>query len=164
MVDDDSGQREDESRREEVDARSSAESEFPLDVIFDILSNKRRRLVIEYLRKRDGSVDLTELAEHIAAVENDKPVAELSSSERKRVYVGLYQTHLPKMSDAGIVEFEQDMKRISLLPGAVQLFPYLDIDGGQAEPEQRSAIERSADVRDMAEQLHTLADRLADLS
>jgi len=140
----------------------------PLDTIFDTLRNKRRRLAIEYLRRKDASIDLSELTEYIAAVENNKPVAQLTSSERKRVYVSLYQTHIPKMENVGILEFEQDRKGIDLLPRARQLFPYLDIEADQEESDQRSHShevpgQRSAEVRDLAEELRSFADRLEDL-
>src|SRR6056297_3088366 len=78
-----------------------------LDLIFGILKNGRRRRVIKYLRDAEGEVTLSDLAEHIAAIENDTTPAQLTSSQRKRVYVGLYQCHLPKMDDAGVIEYNQ---------------------------------------------------------
>lgn len=175
MVEDvkDRGRDESPSGQAESDPEPTAEKQLeesmdiPLDTIFDILRNQRRRLAIEYLRRKDTSTDLSELTEYIAAVENDKPVDDLTSSERKRVYVSLYQTHIPKMEDAGMLEFEQDRKGIDLLPLAKQLFPYLDIEGSQEESELRPHShegpgQRSAEVRDLAEQLRSFADRLED--
>ncbi|MFB6358651.1 MAG: hypothetical protein ABEJ96_06540, partial [Thiohalorhabdaceae bacterium] len=52
--------------------------------------------------------ELGDLAEHIASIENDKPEVALSSTERKRVYVALYQCHLPKMDDIGVIDFDED--------------------------------------------------------
>jgi len=99
----------------------------PLDIVFEILKNKRRRLVLRYVRREEnGTVDLGELAEHVAALENDKSVSALTSGERKRVYVGLYQCHLPKMDDAGIVEFDRNRGTIELGDTADQLDEYLD--------------------------------------
>ena len=145
-------------------SESEGSAEIPLDVVFGILSNKRRRLSIEYLRSTDGTVGLSELAEHLAAVENDKPVAELTSSERKRVYVSLYQVHLPKMANAGILEFNQDRKRISFLPGASQLFPYLDIDDSQEVVDEPPRVEHTGEVREVAEELRMIVDRLEELT
>lgn len=177
MVDNADKRESDERRPGRVgsDAESTTESQFgdsseiSLDVIFNTLSNKRRRLAIEFLRRKDKSTDLSELSEHIAAVENDKPVAEVTTSERKRVYISLYQAHIPKMEDVGILDFEQDRNGIKLLPRASQLFPYLDIEPGQEASDQPSSTQeapdqRSEEVRDMAERLRTFADRLEDLS
>ena len=114
----------------EAEEESEAES-LPLDLVFSILKNRRRRLVLEHLREEDGAVPIGDLAEHIAAYENDKTVGELTSAERKRVYVGLYQCHLPKMEDAGIVNSDRNVA-VELGPNADQLYQYLETD---EEPE-----------------------------
>jgi len=110
---------------------SSSEPEpdgLSLDLVFEILKNSRRREVIHYLRERedDERVSLGELAEHVAAIENDTTTDALTSSQRKRVYVGLYQCHLPKMDDMGVVDFNQDRGHVTLAPQAACLTEYLD--------------------------------------
>ncbi len=86
-----------------------------LDHVFDVLRNQRRRDVLRYLEASSDPVPIGELAEQLAAWENDKSVAELTSSERKRMYVGLYQSHLPKMDDLAVVDF--DKPRGVIAPG-----------------------------------------------
>jgi len=101
----------------------------PVDRVFELLKNQRRREVLRYLETADEEpVSLSDLAEHIAAIENDTTVQAISSSERKRVYVGLYQCHLPKMDDMNVVAFDQNRGTISLGPNAEQLEEFLDID------------------------------------
>lgn len=78
-----------------------------LDDLFEVLKNQRRRRVIRYLGERDEPVSLSDLSESIAAMENDKPVSQLTSQERKRVYVGLYQVHLPKMAGMEFIEYDK---------------------------------------------------------
>lgn len=90
------------------DPASEQPAEPSLDVVFDVLRNRRRRLVLKAIEDRDGSTTLSELAEHIGGIENDKSPQALNAQERKRVYVGLYQCHLPKMHDAGAIEFDKD--------------------------------------------------------
>lgn len=108
------------------------EAELPLDVVFDILKNQRRRLVLRYLIEVTPTTTLSDLAEHIAALENGKSEDSLTSSERKRVYVCLYQCHLPKLDDAGVVEFENDRGTVELAGNTDQLTPYLDL--GEDDP------------------------------
>ncbi|WP_247728445.1 DUF7344 domain-containing protein [Halovivax limisalsi] len=98
------------------------------DVIFELLKNRRRREVLQYLLEAEETVTLGELAEQIAAWENDTTVAALNSDQRKRVYVALYQTHLPKMDDAGIIDYDQDRGLIELADNADLLVMYLDTD------------------------------------
>ena len=62
-----------------------------------------------------------ELAERVAAEENGVPREELSSAQRKRVYVSLYQTHVPKMEDAGLVDYDQETSMVSLKARAVPM-------------------------------------------
>lgn len=99
------------------------------DAIFDILKNRRRRLVLEFLRDRQAST-LPDVAEHVAALENGKDVGRLTPSERKRVYVGLYQCHVPRLADAGVVDYDAERKTIELRDLSSLLYPYLDLDEG----------------------------------
>lgn len=88
-------------------SESDSESLTP-DGVFELLSNHRRRMVLYYLRQSGGSVGMKELAGKIAAMENEVPVSELTSQQRKRVYVSLYQTHLPKMADMGTIDYNKE--------------------------------------------------------
>ena len=95
------------------------------DAVFDILSSPRRRYVLYYLKREDGPIQLTKLAEEVAAWENDTTVEELTSQQRKRVYVSLYQTHIPKLDDANIVSYDEDEGTVSLADGADTVETYL---------------------------------------
>lgn len=93
--------------------------------VYDLLSNPRRRFVISYLREHSDPIELTALAREVAAWENDVPAEELSDQQEKRVYVSLYQTHIPKLENAGIVEYDSDNGEIRLTRTVGQLNRYL---------------------------------------
>lgn len=78
----------------------------PLDQIFDILSNHRRRAVLQILTET-ARIERGDLAEQIAARENDTPVHLFSSEEHQRVEVKLYQVHLPKLADADAITYDE---------------------------------------------------------
>jgi hypothetical protein len=120
----------DPSTTEETDDQQQAEERQPLslDIVFEILRNERRRLVLHYLRENDGEATLGQLAEHIAALENDTTVTALNAQQRKRVYVGLYQCHLPKMDDADVIDFNQSRGTVELRDSAERLETYLDTE------------------------------------
>jgi hypothetical protein len=103
----------------------TSESRLSQDLVFDILSSPRRRYVLYYLRQSGEPVELTTLAEHVAAWENDTTVEELTEQERKRVYVSLYQTHVPKLDEANIVKYDQETGEVGLAAGARQVDEYL---------------------------------------
>lgn len=85
---------------------SSEQDTLTRDNVFDLLSNPRRRYILYYLRTHDGPIKLTDLADEVAAWEYDTDVEELSKQERKRVYVSLYQTHVPKLAEIGLVDYD----------------------------------------------------------
>ncbi|PSP94168.1 hypothetical protein BRC91_06855 [Halobacteriales archaeon QS_4_62_28] len=117
------------ARTEGVTEPADEPEALPIDRVFELLKNQRRREVLRYLETSDEEVvSLSDLAEHIAAIENDTTVRAISSSERKRVYVGLYQCHLPKMDDMNVVAFDQNRGTIELGPNAEQLEEFLDIN------------------------------------
>ena len=113
-----------------VDSETEEEAEEQLsrDLVFDVLKNQRRRYALHYMRHADDSVQLSELAEQVAAWENDIEVEAISAAERKRVYTALYQSHLPKLDDAGIVEYNQNRGIVELSGAAEQLDVYLDLE------------------------------------
>ncbi len=102
------------------------------DELYDLLSSHRRRYVLHVCKKHDGPVTLSELAEQIAAWEHDKTVAEITSTERKRVYTSLQQTHLDRMAEAGMIRYEGD--EVELTEEAEGLDVYLDIVPPQSIP------------------------------
>lgn len=86
----------------------SHENELSPDAVFELLSNPRRRFIIAFLRQADEPVDIKEFVRQIAALENGVPLDELTDSQEKRIHVSLYQTHIPKLEDAGVLEYDPD--------------------------------------------------------
>lgn len=109
-----------------VSPRKTTTDDLEPDTLFLLLQNKRRRDIYRLLRRHDGVLSHSELAEFIAAEENGKSVSQLTSKERKRVYVSLYQGHLPMMADAGVIEFERTGGAVKLTDRADQLEKYLN--------------------------------------
>jgi hypothetical protein len=91
------------------DPTTTTPTTLSIDEVCALLGNERRRACIRRLVTRDETVDLGALAEQIAADEQDVAGPEaLTSQQRKRVYVSLYQTHAPRLADAGVVELGRD--------------------------------------------------------
>ncbi|MFW6003914.1 MAG: DUF7344 domain-containing protein [Halanaeroarchaeum sp.] len=95
------------------------------DEAFDLLSSPRRRYVIHYLRQSGEPVELGHLADEVAAWENETSVEELTSQQRKRVYVSLYQTHVPKLEEFGIVEYDADAGTVAVTDQIDEIGRYL---------------------------------------
>lgn len=95
---------------------TSDDGDLDREAIFDVLSNARRRYAIEYLKGCDpgDEIELSDLVDYIAARENDVSVAEVDYKQRKRVYSSLRQTHLPKLSDCDLIEYDRSRGTIAL--------------------------------------------------
>jgi hypothetical protein len=96
------------------------------DRVYGLLADRRRRYTLHYLMQRRESVPLREVAEQVAAWENAKAIDALGSQERKRVYIALYQSHLPSMDREGIVEYDRDAGMVSLAPSFTDVDIYLE--------------------------------------
>lgn len=109
--------------------RSSTGTDPPLDqdVAFQMLSCRRRRHALQYLRQHGGAVDLRTLSRHLAAWENDVDPAAVTYQQRVRVYTALRQAHLPKLDDCGLVSFDADRSTVELTERATKLEVYLDV-------------------------------------
>ena len=107
---------------------ASGDTELSQDEIFAILSNPRRRYVLYFLNQHETAIELTDLAEHVAAWENDTTVEELNSKERKRVYVSLYQTHVPKLADHGLIDYDPESGMVRQTESSRRVDQYLDTD------------------------------------
>jgi len=114
--------------------RSPESSDLTADTVFTTLSNPRRRYVLQYLSEVEGQTTLRELSEQVAAWENDKTVEEIDRKERRRVYTALQQTHLKKMHEAGIVDYDRDRGDVALTGHAEDLRIYMEILEGNEIP------------------------------
>lgn len=105
---------------------SNPSLELKEDQIYHLLQNERRRNILRYLHNLDGQVAMRDLAEQVAAWENDTTVQALSSSERQRIYIPLYQSHLPKLDEEGIIEYDQSRGTVRKTSAADMLYNYLE--------------------------------------
>lgn len=96
------------------------------DEIYHLLQNERRRKVLEYLRGREGPVQMRDIAEQVAAWEHDTTVQALMSDQRQRVYIALYQAHLPKLDDEGVIDYNQSRGIVEKKPRAERLIAHLE--------------------------------------
>lgn len=106
-----------------------------VDTAMDLLSDRRRRSVLEYLAETGGSASLTELAVEIAAQEaGAEPNAisdhgDVSSRDRRAVRISLHHTHVPKLANADVIDYESETEMVTLT------------DHGRSLLDRRDAVE-----------------------
>ncbi|WP_123537826.1 DUF7344 domain-containing protein [Halosimplex salinum] len=86
----------------------SGERNWSTDEILACLADHERRVVLSTLRERTTHVSIEELATHVAAAVADESLVDVSQEERDSVHVDLYHAHLPKLADAGLIEWNAD--------------------------------------------------------
>ncbi len=78
------------------------------DTTFRALGDRRRRRALQHLIAADGTVAVTGVAAALARENSDTP--------RDRLELELRHVHLPKLADAGIVEYEPDRRTVRYVP------------------------------------------------
>lgn len=85
------------------------------DVVFEIMSNRRRRYLLYYLKQTDdGAAEIYDISKQIAAWERTISTEEVPYGDRKNVHTSLRQFHLPKMNDAGFINYDRQSSRVEL--------------------------------------------------
>lgn len=97
----------------------------PETEIHDLLRNERRQQVIKSLQDSVGKTTLRDLSEAIAEYETGKSPP--PKNIRNSVYNSLHQTHLPKLDQRGIVEYDSDRKTIRLTEDVRAVDVYMEV-------------------------------------
>lgn len=90
--------------------------------IFSVLAADRRRNILHYLAQRPGSVPLGELAEQVAVWEDDP-----TYDQYERILTSFHHQHLPKLVEAGLVEYDVEQETVTVQPAIDDIRPYLDL-------------------------------------
>ncbi|WP_135534686.1 DUF7344 domain-containing protein [Halostella pelagica] len=85
-------------------SNGKSDVELTPEITFELLSNPRRRYALAYLSKRGLPITDRELAEQIAAWEEDKAVSEVDDETAERIQMTLHHNHLPKLHSVGLVK------------------------------------------------------------
>ena len=108
------------------------------DRLFELLASPRRRLLLVNLSDHDGPRLLRELAREIAVHETGEDAGAVDSDDVTRVYVALYQTHVPELEDHGLVRYDKSDRVVHLrrrgAEAAAMLRNWPDDSGGLAIP------------------------------
>lgn len=111
----------------EREAEAETEPTLEKDELFHLLKSERRRRALRYLLDADEEpVRMRTLAEAVAAEEYDKTVEELHTDERQRVYITLYQSHLPQLDREGVIDYNQSRGQITTTPLIEEFEDYLE--------------------------------------
>ena len=72
-----------------------------------LLPNGRRRLDVHALKRIEDPDAHAELCAHVAAWETETEPEEIDREDRRSVYVTLRRTHLPKLDEKNVIQFDE---------------------------------------------------------
>lgn len=93
-----------------------------VSAVFKVLSHHRRRVAIRYLATQVGATPVADLADQIALVEGEH-----TADHYARICVSLVHNHLPIMSDAEVIEFNQSQESVELRSKVTTILSHLDL-------------------------------------
>ncbi|ELY88945.1 DUF7344 domain-containing protein [Natrialba taiwanensis] len=97
----------------------------------------RKRDTLQFLLDTDGPVTIRAVTDHVAATEHETAPTSLSADQRQPVYVALYQSLLPELDDADIVEYNKARGTVRLTADRAAVESVLEFT--ESEPEPTSA-------------------------
>jgi len=78
------------------------------DEVYDALANERRRTVLCVLMRESVPIGLETIARKVTAQELPEGARAETTELLERVRVSLYHTHLPKLADLDLLEFDTE--------------------------------------------------------
>lgn len=81
--------------------------------------------MLGYLYSRSEPVDVPDLVDAVAAKEYDMEPEELTEKQRKRIYVSLYQTHIPKLDNLSVITYDEEAGVVKLTDRATAIKRHL---------------------------------------
>lgn len=84
------------------------------ETTLELLANEQRRLLLLVLQDSTGRISLDELARSVAARANEDTSLTDSGPSTDQVAISLHHNHLPKLDDAGIVDYDVDRREAEL--------------------------------------------------
>lgn len=116
--------------------RTDALTDRRLDDFFDVLADLRRRLVLRYFRTcPDDVATVTDLADYVAE--------RTEGDDFRSVTVTLHHKDVPKLVDAGLVEFDAQTETVKFV-GPEFVFTVLDRTNARADGDAHPTAETSA--------------------
>jgi len=97
----------------------------PAEQVYTILANERRRRALEQLGSVGGVVTVHELSALVAGHETGESPPPKRC--RESVYTSLVQTHLPKLEELGVIEYDRETQTIEVSRHARDVALYTEV-------------------------------------
>lgn len=109
----------------ETSGVENGEQPLSLETVFEVLRDRRRRLLLSHLASCTYPVPFTELVAKVVAQESDDSLPNVSDELYEQVAIDLYHVQLPKLDEYGIVDYTEDVELVTVAETLRPLDEYL---------------------------------------
>lgn len=95
------------------------------DEFFAVLSHPSRRFVLSALQDHQAPVSIETLAMELADWHDQRPVSEPAGADGDDLKLSLVHTHLPKIADAGLVDYDASRQVVTAIEPPEEMQAYL---------------------------------------
>lgn len=115
-----------------------SESPIPFEAVLDLCENRHRRVVLAVLAAEQRSLTVNDLRTAILEYNHHEHVTDASEGVLTEIELSLHHAHIPKLEDAGVVEYDSERQLVVPTERLDQLQPQLaaifDADPELEEP------------------------------
>ncbi len=102
-----------------------AEPSIKFDALLDLCRDQHRRIVVATLAREKRSLTVNDLTEAIINQNHHVPVTEISEEDTREIRLSLHHTHIPKLADRSLIEYDQERQLVEPTSQFDQLEPQL---------------------------------------
>ncbi len=96
-----------------------------LDFVLDLCRDRRRRIVLGILATERRSLTLTDLTKVVLKHDHQTPATDISEEIFTPIQLSLHHHHIPKLTTAGVVEYDTERHLVDPTERFEHLEPYL---------------------------------------
>ena len=89
---------------------SASSSKF--DTVLDLCREKQRRIVLAVLAEQQRSLTTDDLVKMIVTHNHRTPLTEVSGETVARIKTALYHIHIPRLEEAGFIEYDSERQLV----------------------------------------------------
>lgn len=98
-----------------------------MNALFEVFTNKRRRYILYYVYEIAKPVTIEEIAEYVLVQEAETDVTDLSEKELQPCVLDIYHSHLPKLEQANVVDYDPRSHTVRAWEHAERVQPILEV-------------------------------------
>lgn len=117
------------------------------DIYHSLRSRRRRYVIRELSQSEDEVLSVRDLAKTIAAIEQEIPQDHATGEPYRNVYNSLSQTHLPTLTEAGLIIYDPDRKTAEIGPQFQLALLFLQLNRATYRTLVRGELSENGDRR-----------------